>query len=142
MNRRRRHARLAASVRLAWPWSGQSSAVWPDWVAGHRPCSTSCWGCWAPRSWTCWCDTAGRGVLVQLAVLAVVGVASAGLARMTARPNAAVAFEQAFGAPPPAGVTLLSAKRRWFDGQITAFRFRADASAIAAAVARRPFISG
>ena len=83
-----------------------------------------------------------RGVLAQVGVLILVGATSAGLGRVTARPAPATAFERAFGVPPPAGVTGLTAKRRWYDGQITALRFRADATAVAAAVAGRPFRAG
>ena len=79
-----------------------------------------------------------RRVLVGFAALAIIALASAAIGARTARPGPRDAFWAAFATPVPPGVTGLTARRQFFDGTITVFRFRASEDAVKSIVAARP----
>lgn len=75
----------------------------------------------------------------QLAAMACIALAAAVIGYHTARPDPADIFARIFRTAPPAGVTNLSGRVQWFDGQTLLLRFDAEPEALAAAISAGGF---
>lgn len=71
--------------------------------------------------------------------VALIGAAAFPLARYSTRIDATEAFVRVFKEAPPQGLTVLAARRQWYDGINYILSFHCDAAAINSLISRRPY---